>query len=174
MQKRGGMDGVGDCRGRRRSKQWHKRQKGGGLVPVAEGVGCGLQGVGGGLVDEITKLRRESFRVIESTIQLPADRSKGVAIARAIMKAPKIPLLDEATSALDLTLNLNKWFQDALDGLMVDRSTVVVAHRLATNRGADLIAVVKHGVIAEKGKHETWLNIRDGICASLVAPHASA
>ncbi|KAM1923127.1 hypothetical protein ACFX15_021088 [Malus domestica] len=56
---------------------------------------------------------------------------------------------------------------------MVDRTTVVVAHRLATIRGADLIAVVKDGVIAEKGEHETLLNIQDGIYAALVALHAS-
>ncbi|PQQ00257.1 ABC transporter B family member 11 [Prunus yedoensis var. nudiflora] len=57
---------------------------------------------------------------------------------------------------------------------MVDQTTIVVAHRLSTIKGVDVIAVVKNGVIAEKGKHETLIGIKDGIYASLVALHASA
>ncbi|KAJ1403010.1 P-loop containing nucleoside triphosphate hydrolase [Sesbania bispinosa] len=83
----------------------------------------------------------------------------------------KILLLDEATSALDA--ESEKVVQDALDRVMVDRTTIVVAHRLSTIKGADLIAVVKHGVIAEKGKHEALLH-KGGHYASLVALHTSA
>ncbi|KAB2625074.1 ABC transporter B family member 11-like [Pyrus ussuriensis x Pyrus communis] len=108
----------------------------------------------------------------ERGIQLSGGQKQRVAIARAIMKAPKILLLDEATSALDA--ESERVVQDALDRVMVDRTTVVVAHRLSTIKTADLIAVVKNGVIAEKGKHETLLNIQDGSYASLVAVHASA
>ncbi|BBG92983.1 P-glycoprotein 11 [Prunus dulcis] len=108
----------------------------------------------------------------ERGIQLSGGQKQRVAIARAIMKAPKILLLDEATSALDV--ESERVVQDALDRIMVDRTTVVVAHRLSTIKGADVIAVVKNGVIAEKGKHETLINIKDGIYASLVALHASA
>ncbi|BFG14778.1 hypothetical protein CerSpe_010520 [Prunus speciosa] len=107
----------------------------------------------------------------ERGIQLSGGQKQRVAIARAIMKAPKILLLDEATSALDA--ESERVVQDALDRIMVDRTTVVVAHRLSTIKGADVIAVVKNGVIAEKGKHETLI-IKDGIYASLVALHASA
>ncbi|RDX91485.1 ABC transporter B family member 11, partial [Mucuna pruriens] len=89
---------------------------------------------------------------------------KRVAIARAIVKNPKILLLDEATSALDA--ESEKVVQDALDRVMMDRTTIVVAHRLSTIKGADLIAVVKNGVIAEKGKHEALLN-KGGDYASL-------
>ena len=89
-----------------------------------------------------------------------------MAIARAIVKNPKILLLDEATSALDA--ESEEVVQDALDHVMVDRTTIVVAHRLSTIKGADLIAVVKNGVIAEKGKHEMLLN-KGGDYASLVA-----
>ncbi|KAM2348591.1 hypothetical protein ACFX1X_012208 [Malus domestica] len=88
------------------------------------------------------------------------------------MKAPKILLLDEATSGLDA--ESERVVQDALDRVKVDRTTVVVAHRLSTIKSADLIAVLKNGVIAEKGKHEALINIQDGIYASLVALRASA
>jgi ATP-binding cassette subfamily B (MDR/TAP) protein 1 len=57
---------------------------------------------------------------------------------------------------------------------MVNRTTVVVAHRLATIKGADVIAVVKNGAIAEKGKHDVLMKITDGAYASLVALHMSA
>ena len=95
-----------------------------------------------------------------------------MAIARAIVKSPKILLLDEATSALDA--ESERVVQDALDHVMVNRTTVVVAHRLSTIKNADVIAVVKNGVIAEKGKHEALININDGVYASLVALHMSA
>ncbi|KAL6188390.1 hypothetical protein ACLB2K_039783 [Fragaria x ananassa] len=107
----------------------------------------------------------------ERGVQLSGGQKQRVAIARAIMKAPKILLLDEATSALDA--ESERVVQDALDQVMVDRTTVVVAHRLSTIKGADLIAVVKNGVIAEKGKHETLISIEGGTYASLVALHAS-
>lgn len=95
-----------------------------------------------------------------------------MAIARAITKDPKILLLDEATSALDA--ESEKVVQDALDRVMVSRTTVVVAHRLSTIKNADTIAVVKNGVIVEKGKHDKLINIRGGFYATLVALHTSA
>ena len=64
--------------------------------------------------------------------------------------------------------------QDALDKVMVNRTTVVVAHRLSTIKNADVIAVVKNGVIVEKGKHEKLINISGGFYASLVQLHTSA
>lgn len=80
--------------------------------------------------------------------------------------------MDEATSALDA--ESEKVVQDALDQVMVNRTTIVVAHRLSTIKNADMIAVVKNGGVAEKGKHETLMHIKDGIYASLVALHISA
>ncbi|RWR87709.1 ABC transporter B family member 11-like protein isoform X2 [Cinnamomum micranthum f. kanehirae] len=108
----------------------------------------------------------------ERGVQLSGGQKQRVAIARAIVKEPKILLLDEATSALDA--ESEHAVQEALDRVMVNRTTIVVAHRLSTIKGADLIAVVKNGVIVEKGKHEALINVRDGVYASLVALHMSA
>ncbi|KAF2304814.1 hypothetical protein GH714_038039 [Hevea brasiliensis] len=108
----------------------------------------------------------------ERGVQMSGGQKQRVAIARAIIKSPKILLLDEATSALDA--ESERVVQDALDRVMVNRTTVVVAHRLSTIKNADVIAVVKNGVIVEKGKHETLINISDGFYASLVALHMSA
>ncbi|PPD73224.1 hypothetical protein GOBAR_DD29846 [Gossypium barbadense] len=108
----------------------------------------------------------------ERGVQLSGGQKQRVAIARAIVKSPKILLLDEATSALDA--ESERVVQDALDRIMVNRTTVVVAHRLSTIKNADVIAVVKNGVIVEKGKHDTLINIKDGLYASLVALHMSA
>ncbi|CAN6572555.1 unnamed protein product [Malus baccata var. baccata] len=108
----------------------------------------------------------------ERGIQLSGGQKQRVAIARAIIKSPKILLLDEATSALDA--ESERVVQDALDRVMVNRTTVVVAHRLSTIKNADVIAVVKNGVIVEKGKHDKLINITDGFYASLVALHMSA
>ncbi|KAJ9135937.1 hypothetical protein P3X46_033057 [Hevea brasiliensis] len=108
----------------------------------------------------------------ERGVQLSGGQKQRIAIARAIVKNPKILLLDEATSALDA--ESERVVQDALDKVMVDRTTVVVAHRLTTIKGADIIAVVKNGVIAEKGKHDTLMKITDGAYASLVALHMNS
>ncbi|KQK04013.1 ABC transporter B family member 21 [Brachypodium distachyon] len=108
----------------------------------------------------------------ERGAQLSGGQKQRVAIARAILKNPRILLLDEATSALDA--ESERVVQDALDRVMVNRTTVIVAHRLSTIKNADLIAVVKNGVIIEKGKHDTLINIKDGAYASLVALHSAA
>ncbi|KAF9621373.1 hypothetical protein IFM89_020032 [Coptis chinensis] len=108
----------------------------------------------------------------ERGVQLSGGQKQRIAIARAILKDPKILLLDEATSALDA--ESERVVQDALDRVMVNRTTIVVAHRLSTIKGADVIAVVKNGVIAERGRHETLLKITNGVYASLVALHMSS
>ncbi|XP_026435584.1 ABC transporter B family member 11-like isoform X2 [Papaver somniferum] len=107
----------------------------------------------------------------ERGAQLSGGQKQRVAIARAIVKGPKILLLDEATSALDA--ESERVVQDALDRVIVNRTTVVVAHRLATIRNANVIAVVKNGTIVEKGNHNMLINIENGVYASLVALHMS-
>ncbi|KAF3449845.1 hypothetical protein FNV43_RR05924 [Rhamnella rubrinervis] len=108
----------------------------------------------------------------ERGVQLSGGQKQRIAIARAILKNPKILLLDEATSALDA--ESERIVQEALDRVMVNRTTVVVAHRLTTIKGADIIAVVRNGVIAEKGTHDNLMKINDGAYASLVALHMSS
>lgn len=85
----------------------------------------------------------------EHGTQLSGGQKQRIAIARAILKNPKILLLDEATSALDA--ESERIVQDALVKLMLSRTTVVVAHRLTTIRTAHMIAVVQQGKIIEKG-----------------------
>ncbi|KAJ8766493.1 hypothetical protein K2173_022552 [Erythroxylum novogranatense] len=105
----------------------------------------------------------------ERGVQLSGGQKQRVAIARAIVKNPKVLLLDEASNALDA--ESERIVQEAWERIMVNRSIVVVANRLSTLRNADLIAVVKNGVIAEKGNHDALININQGIYATLEALH---
>ena len=93
----------------------------------------------------------------ESTIgdrgsKLSGGQRQRVSIARAILKNPPILILDEATSALDT--ESEKMVQEALENLMLNRTTLVVAHRLSTIKRADEICVLHEGKIVERGKHE--------------------
>ena len=88
----------------------------------------------------------------EQSIQLSGGQKQRIAIARAIVRNPRILLLDEATSALDNVSE--RAVQEALDRAMVGRTAVVIAHRLATVSGVDKITVMEHGKIIESGNHE--------------------
>ena len=83
-----------------------------------------------------------------------------IAIARAILKNPKILILDEATSALDS--ESESLVQEALDMLMKGRTSLVIAHRLATVRNADKIFVLDKGQIVESGNHEELSALENG------------
>jgi ATP-binding cassette subfamily B (MDR/TAP) protein 1 len=96
----------------------------------------------------------------ERGVQLSGGQKQRIAIARAVLKNPAILLLDEATSALDMASE--RLVQDALDRMMVGRTTVVVAHRLSTIQGADKIAVLQDGTILEQGRHDELLAKGEG------------
>jgi ATP-binding cassette subfamily B protein len=85
-------------------------------------------------------------------VRLSGGQRQRIAIARAILKNPPLLLLDEATSALDAESELQ--VQRALDRLMAERTTVVIAHRLATVLKADRIVVFEAGEVVATGTHE--------------------
>ena len=110
----------------------------------------------------------ERFETIvgERGIKLSGGQRQRIAIARAILKDPKILILDEATSSLDA--ESEKLVQIALDELMANRTTIVIAHRLATIRKVDTIYVINKGQIVESGSHRQLSLIDEGLYANLI------
>jgi subfamily B ATP-binding cassette protein MsbA len=98
-------------------------------------------------------------------IKLSGGQKQRICIARAVLGNPPIMLLDEATSALDT--ESEKLVQEALDHLMQNRTTVVVAHRLTTIQNADLIIVIENGKVVEQGNHQELL-AEEGLYQKLI------
>ena len=96
----------------------------------------------------------------ERGVQLSGGQRQRIAIARAILRDPKILILDEATSALDTASE--SLVQSALDELMKNRTSIIIAHRLSTIRSVDCIFVLENGKIIEKGTHEELIKLIDG------------
>jgi ABC-type multidrug transport system, ATPase and permease components len=96
--------------------------------------------------------------------KLSGGQRQRVSIARAILKNPPIMILDEATSALDT--ESERLVQEALENLMKNRTSIVIAHRLSTVKNADLICVLQDGVIVEQGKHDELIG-KGGIYSKL-------
>lgn len=101
----------------------------------------------------------------ERGVKLSGGQRQRIAIARAILKNPSILLLDEATSSLDA--ESEKLVQDALSKLLEGRTSIIIAHRLATIRDVDQILVLDEGRIVEKGTHEELSGIENGLYNSL-------
>ena len=102
----------------------------------------------------------------ERGVKLSGGQRQRIAIARAILRDPDILILDEATSSLDS--NSEYQVKEALDLLMQNRTTIIIAHRLATIKKVDKIYVIQDGCIVESGVHQELLNEINGVYANLV------
>lgn len=102
-------------------------------------------------------------------VKLSGGQKQRLSIARAVLKNAPILVLDEATSSVDTTTE--HLIQEAVERLMRNRTTLVIAHRLSTVRNADQIAVLEDGRVVERGNHDS-LRAFDGIYNSMIEAQA--
>ncbi|WP_035104381.1 ABC transporter ATP-binding protein [Desulfohalovibrio reitneri] len=136
-------------------------------ISIADNIGYGLEGVDQGKIEEaarmafahefITNLPQGYNTVIgERGVKLSGGQKQRLTIARALLKNPPLLILDEATSALDT--ESERIVQKALENLMQDRTSIVIAHRLSTVLGADRIVVMQRGRVLAEGTHGDLLS----------------
>ena len=113
--------------------------------------------------DEFIKEFPKKYKQVvgERGVKLSGGQKQRIAIARAMLRDPKILILDEPTSALDA--KTEHGIAESLEKLMKGRTTFIIAHRLSTVRKADKIIVFEKGKVVEQGKHEELLKIKDGV-----------
>ncbi len=119
--------------------------------------------------DEFIEQLPEGYSTVvgDRGLNLSGGQRQRLSIARALLRDTPILILDEATSALDSASEHT--VQQCLDTLMQSRTTITIAHRLSTIRHADLIVVLDHGRIVQRGTHESLLADPDGLYSKLVA-----
>ncbi|MFY9462192.1 MAG: ABC transporter ATP-binding protein [Candidatus Sungiibacteriota bacterium] len=143
---------------------------------IKQNIRYGSFGAGDGKVIEASRRARadgfiQAFpkkyeqMVGERGIKLSVGQKQRIAIARAVLRNPKILILDEPTSALDA--KSEQFIQESLEELMRGRTTFIIAHRLSTVRKADVILVLDKGMIVERGRHEELLKVRSGVYKKL-------
>ena len=109
------------------------------------------------MADHFTERLPDGYNTMlsEGGSNLSQGQRQLLAISRAVLEDPRILILDEATSSVDTRTEMN--IQKAMINLMKGRTSFIIAHRLSTIRDADVIIVLKDGVIAEAGNHETLI-----------------
>jgi ATP-binding cassette subfamily B protein len=143
---------------------------------IAENIAYGRPGATAAEIEEAARKANahdfiagfpEGYQTVvgERGVKLSGGQRQRVAIARAILRDPAILILDEATSSLDS--ESESLVQQALETLMEGRTSIIIAHRLATVRRADCISVIRDGEVVEAGTHEELMQQPEGLYRTL-------